>query len=129
MISLYLINKYHLKDIYELIDYFFESDSESNNLKELEYNYKDKNFSKKTSNEYVKFGSIFPFIFNKKLKEIKDIKNYENCKKKYSQEDLYFALKESLKFQSHYAELLNSYDSGKRLSFNSVEDWIKKCLN
>jgi len=36
------------------------------------------------------------------------------------------ALEESVKLQSHYAKLLNDYDGGKRLSFDSSHDWIKR---
>lgn len=36
------------------------------------------------------------------------------------------ALNESLKLQSHYARLLNKYDNGERMSFYSIEDWIKR---
>lgn len=39
---------------------------------------------------------------------------------------LELALEVSLKLQSHYAELLNNYDSGKRMTFNSVEDWLER---
>jgi hypothetical protein len=36
------------------------------------------------------------------------------------------ALKESLKLQAHYAELLNMHDGGKRHIFKSVEEWIDR---
>lgn len=41
-------------------------------------------------------------------------------------EILYNALKESLKLQSHYAILLNKYDGGQRMTFDSVEHWLKR---
>ena len=36
------------------------------------------------------------------------------------------ALDESLKLQSHYAELLNMYDGGKRRGFKTVGEWIDR---
>ena len=33
------------------------------------------------------------------------------------------ALEESVKLQSHYAELLNQYDGGQRISFKDADDW------
>lgn len=39
---------------------------------------------------------------------------------------LMIALEESVKLQSHYAELLNMYDGGKRMKFDHVTDWINR---
>lgn len=36
------------------------------------------------------------------------------------------ALEESLKLQSHYAELLNNYDGGHRKIFKSKESWLNR---
>jgi len=36
------------------------------------------------------------------------------------------ALTESVKLQSHYAELLNMFDGGSRMSFASSEEWIQR---
>jgi hypothetical protein len=36
------------------------------------------------------------------------------------------ALEESLKLQSHYAELLNIYDGGKRLQFATADQWLTR---
>jgi len=36
------------------------------------------------------------------------------------------ALFESLKLQSHYADLLNMYDGGKRLQFKTIDEWIQR---
>ena len=36
------------------------------------------------------------------------------------------ALQASVRLQSHYAQLLNSYDGGKRIIFNTVEEWIAR---
>ena len=36
------------------------------------------------------------------------------------------ALQESLKLQSHYAELLNMYDGGKRIGFKTIDEWIDR---
>lgn len=41
-------------------------------------------------------------------------------------EELKKALDESVKLQSHYAELLNGYDGGRRLIFNDKEEFIKR---
>lgn len=42
--------------------------------------------------------------------------------------DLYIALREALKLQKHYAELLNMHDGGQRRSevFASPETWIAR---
>ncbi len=39
--------------------------------------------------------------------------------------ELRAALGESLKLQSHYAELLNMFDGGKRKGFASVGEWLE----
>ena len=36
------------------------------------------------------------------------------------------ALKQSVELQSHYAELLNMYDGGQRLTFANVEAWLDR---
>lgn len=36
------------------------------------------------------------------------------------------ALDESVKLQSHYAELLNMYDGGKRMVFKSGDEWLAR---
>ena len=43
-----------------------------------------------------------------------------------AQMQLYDALKESVKLQSHYAGLLNMWDGGQRLTFPTVESWLKR---
>ena len=45
-----------------------------------------------------------------------------------SAEELYIALREALKLQKHYAELLNMHDGGQRNSevFASPETWIAR---
>lgn len=40
--------------------------------------------------------------------------------------ELHHALAESLKLQSHYAELLNGYDGGKRMTFATPEEWLAR---
>jgi hypothetical protein len=40
--------------------------------------------------------------------------------------DLVKALEESVKLQSHYAELLNMHDGGKRIGFESADAWIAR---
>ena len=39
---------------------------------------------------------------------------------------LEIALRESLKLQSHYAKLLNQYDYGERMTFESAHQWIER---
>ena len=46
-----------------------------------------------------------------------------------SRTDLIIALRESVKLQSHYADLLNLSDGGSRLQFNSAEDWVKRLMD
>lgn len=41
-------------------------------------------------------------------------------------DQLKIALQESVKLQSHYGQLLNAYDGGTRLKFDSAEEWIKR---
>jgi len=36
------------------------------------------------------------------------------------------ALEASVKLQSHYAELLNMYDAGTRLTFKNSEEWMMR---
>lgn len=36
------------------------------------------------------------------------------------------ALAESVKLQSHYADLLNMYDGGKRMTFANADEWIAR---
>ncbi len=36
------------------------------------------------------------------------------------------ALEESLKLQSHYAELLNMQDGGKRMQFRTAQEWLDR---
>lgn len=48
-----------------------------------------------------------------------DFKDKEN-------EKLENALRESVKIQSHYASLLNTYDGGKRIVFSDAEEWMER---
>ncbi len=41
-------------------------------------------------------------------------------------DEVYDALEESVKLQSHYAELLNLYDSGERMVFRNAMEWIER---
>lgn len=41
-------------------------------------------------------------------------------------EELREALAESLKLQSHYAELLNAHDGGQRMTFPDVDSWLAR---
>lgn len=40
--------------------------------------------------------------------------------------ELKIALEKSLTLQRHYAKLLNSYDGGERIVFNSAEEWLAR---
>lgn len=40
-------------------------------------------------------------------------------------EELRRGLAESVRYQSHYAELLNMHDGGGRISFQSADAWLK----
>lgn len=44
----------------------------------------------------------------------------------FDRERMSNALDESMKLQSHYAELLNDYDGGKRVGFQSGEAWMDR---
>ena len=44
----------------------------------------------------------------------------------YSREQLELALEKSVKLQSHYAYLLNMYDGGGRMTFESGKDWMSR---
>lgn len=48
--------------------------------------------------------------------------------KSYTKSELYIALLESLRFQKHYAELLNMYDGGKRQTeaLDSPQKWVSR---
>lgn len=39
---------------------------------------------------------------------------------------MWHALRESVKLQAHYANLLNMHDGGKRIVFKSAEEWIER---
>lgn len=41
-------------------------------------------------------------------------------------DELWYALEESVKLQSHYAELLNMYDNGNRLKFEDANEWVSR---
>jgi hypothetical protein len=51
--------------------------------------------------------------------------NFDTLKLKKECDDLKICLEESLKLQSHYAELLNMFDGGERKTFNK-ETWIER---
>jgi len=48
--------------------------------------------------------------------------DHETCK-------VWTALRESVRFQSHYAALLNDYDGGERLVFPDAESWIARLVS
>lgn len=41
-------------------------------------------------------------------------------------EQLKTALDELVKFQAHYATLLNQYDGGSRIAFKNADEWIAR---
>lgn len=42
----------------------------------------------------------------------------------FGYDELYYALEESVKLQSHYANLLNMYDNGERIQFKDAKEWL-----
>lgn len=44
----------------------------------------------------------------------------------FDRERMSNALDEAMKLQTHYAELLNDYDGGKRVGFQSGEAWMER---
>ena len=42
----------------------------------------------------------------------------------FGYDEIWFALEELVKLQSHYAELLNMYDSGKRIQFKNAKEYL-----
>ena len=52
-----------------------------------------------------------------------NLKNFNSGRVKISVER---ALRESLKLQSHYAELLNMHDGGQRMTFSTNEEWLNR---
>jgi hypothetical protein len=44
----------------------------------------------------------------------------------FDRERMSNALDEAMKLQTHYAELLNNYDGGKRVGFQSGEAWMDR---
>jgi hypothetical protein len=43
--------------------------------------------------------------------------------------DLWAALEESVKLQSHYAGLLNVYDGGERKPFANAQAWVDRLID
>ena len=68
-------------------------------------------------NEVIEKVNLITEVMNKGVEEMNQIKLLES------------ALWESLKLQSHYAKLLNQYDGGSRMTFNSVHKWITRLQN
>ena len=60
--------------------------------------------------------------------EEKEIERLDNEVRKLqnSKSKLMMVLRESVLLQSHYAQLLNDYDGGQRMSFDTAEAWIKR---
>lgn len=44
----------------------------------------------------------------------------------FGYDELYYALEESVKLQSHYADLLNMYDNGERMKFKNAREWLER---
>lgn len=44
----------------------------------------------------------------------------------YTRDEIEIALRNSVKLQSHYADLLNMYAGGNRLEFPSAEHWMDR---
>lgn len=52
----------------------------------------------------------------------------KECDKKLVAENdkLKIALSESVRLQSHYAALLNTYDGGERMIFKNAREWLER---
>lgn len=61
---------------------------------------------------------------NKRSQRYKD--SVANKKPTVLKPELWAALEESIKFQSHYAELLNMSNIGYRLIFANAQEWIDR---
>jgi len=55
--------------------------------------------------------------------------DFEHCESTERIDALQYALTESVKLQSHYAELLNQYDGGKRMTFADADAWCTRLLS
>lgn len=44
----------------------------------------------------------------------------------FGYDELWHALEESIKLQSHYAELLNMFDNGQRMKFKDAKEWLDR---
>lgn len=42
----------------------------------------------------------------------------------FSYDEVWEALEESVKLQSHYASILNDYDGGARIQFKDANEWL-----
>ena len=42
----------------------------------------------------------------------------------FGYDEVLHALEESVKLQSHYAELLNMHDGGQRIQFKDAKEWL-----
>lgn len=42
----------------------------------------------------------------------------------FGYDELWHALEESVKLQSHYAELINMHDEGERMTFKNAKEWL-----
>lgn len=44
----------------------------------------------------------------------------------FGYDEVWHALEESVKLQTHYASLLNGYDGGKRIEFPTATSWLQR---
>lgn len=44
----------------------------------------------------------------------------------FGYDEVWAALEESVKLQSHYAGILNDYDGGMRMSFKDAKEWLER---
>ena len=42
----------------------------------------------------------------------------------FGYDELWYALEESVKLQSHYAKLINMHDGGQRMQFKDATEWL-----
>jgi len=44
----------------------------------------------------------------------------------FSYDEVWEALEQSVKLQSHYADLLNMWDQGQRIQFKDANEWLHR---
>lgn len=57
---------------------------------------------------------------------IQELKDHVVICKKHPLAEVKIALEESVRLQSHYADLLNMHDGGQRIVFKSADEWVRR---